>query len=144
MVELDTIMRTLREALRGERDDNKRGMRVPIRDLRVMLAALERAERDREYLREKNDIIRAYAGPTGMTPEDVAAALGRIPELERKNARLIGEMDENIHMAQRAAREEIGRLRKALREHHPITGCGCGAGDINASTALAREDGDGS
>ena len=28
-----------------------------------------------EYLREKNELIKAYAGPTGLTPEDVAYAL---------------------------------------------------------------------
>jgi len=32
-------------------------------------------ERLRDYLREKNELIKAYAGPIGMTPEDVAYAL---------------------------------------------------------------------
>jgi hypothetical protein len=35
------------------------------------------------YLREKNEIIKAYAGPKGMTPEDVAFALSKIGQLEK-------------------------------------------------------------
>lgn len=77
-------------------------------------AALERAEKDREYLREKNDIIRAYAGPTGMTPEDVAAALGRIPELERQ----VANLEADLHSRDADYwRERADRVEAALRTH---------------------------
>lgn len=36
-------------------------------------ACLARIAELEAYLREKNEIIKAYADPTGMTPEDVAA-----------------------------------------------------------------------
>jgi len=38
--------------------------------------------RQRDRLREKNEIIRAFAGPDGMTPEGVAQALERLARLE--------------------------------------------------------------
>lgn len=53
------------EEIEGDPDE----WRVEIADLRTKVEQLS------EYLREKNEIIKAYAGPTGMTPEDVHALL---------------------------------------------------------------------
>lgn len=47
------------------------------RNKAAIIAALERAEIRREAEREKTELIKMYAGPTGMTPEDVAYALER-------------------------------------------------------------------
>jgi hypothetical protein len=49
-------------------------------------AGMEDSGRLQEYLREKNEIIKAYAGPNGMTPEDVAYGLANaiLPALTAK------------------------------------------------------------
>jgi hypothetical protein len=49
-----------------------------------MLPEVEACEREVEAvldtLREKNEIIKAYAGPTGLTPEDIVAGREAIRE----------------------------------------------------------------
>jgi hypothetical protein len=52
-------------------------------------AAEELLEQYRGYLRDKNEIIKAYAGPTGMTPEDVAYALEERERLQEAARRLV-------------------------------------------------------
>ena len=46
---------------------------VPLKAYGDVRLLRDEVERLRDRLREKNEIIRAFAGPTGMTPEDVAA-----------------------------------------------------------------------
>lgn len=41
-----------------------------------------------DYLREKNEIIKAYAGTDGMTPEDVAYALETLSHFKRRAVQL--------------------------------------------------------
>jgi len=51
--------------------------------LGYMDAIIVTLEHGQEYLCEKNEIIKAYAGPKGMTPEDVAYALERAERVEK-------------------------------------------------------------
>ena len=61
----------------------------------------------RDYLREKNEIIKAFAGPTGMTPEDVRYAL--LLAVQRANAlqTLLTAATEAVPFSRCEGRDEI-------------------------------------
>ena len=75
-----------------------------------MCPEVEACEREVEAvldtLREKNEIIKAYAGPTGLTPEDIASAREAIGEYFAAEAAYdMGLVDAEV----------IGEARAALR-----------------------------
>ncbi len=97
--DLSEITGTLREALRGERGGN---MPIPIQDLRVILAALERAEResqgpaqdDPEYgpIRAKvvEQVHRHPFSEKVLTAYEEAVLVGRYDRARRECERLSG------------------------------------------------------
>jgi DNA repair ATPase RecN len=78
-----------------------------IQKLRTQLAEAH------NYLREKNEIIKAYAGPTGMTPEDVARKLDRLDRVTKVARSVIAACEEAG--SDRVASSVSRALRSALR-----------------------------
>jgi hypothetical protein len=94
-----------------------------VNQLPVIIAALERGalevDRLRDRLREKNEIIDAFAGPAGMTPEDVAHAVEQAAYWERTAAQIdeaLGVKIDRIAGERDASRAAEARLRTMLRD----------------------------
>ena len=85
---------------------------LPGPDDRFLVGSAEIADLQR-YLREKNEIIKAYAGPTGMTPEDVARKLDRLDRVTKVARSVIAACEEAG--SDRVASSVSRALRSALR-----------------------------
>ena len=132
-----------------------------VNQLPAILAALERGalevDRLRDRLCEKNEIITAYAGPSGMTPEDVAHAVEQAAYWERTAAQIdeaLGVKIDRIAAERDGARALIARMLP-LVDHDSRAGCpmafhrsdseqcACGALDVVAEArALLARGGD--
>ncbi len=107
------------------------------------LALVAEVRRLRDYLREKNAIIRAFAGPSGMTPEDVAAGR-QLLEGWRLAGRQVGLPEEARRDVAEvvAALERSGRVEAAAREVVSLLATATTADDpshfVHARTVLER------